>query len=73
MGRQRPWRFSLPPGVADPWFMCELALEMNMPVGELGQRMSNYELCVVWPAFFAERERLRQIEIEKQERQRGAR
>ena len=73
MGRQRPWRFSLPLGVADPWFMCELALEMNMPVGELGQRMSNYELCVVWPAFFAERERLQRIEMEKQERQRGAR
>ena len=49
MGRQRPLRISLPLGVADPWFMCELALEMNMPVGELGQRMSNYELCVVGP------------------------
>jgi hypothetical protein len=33
--------------------MCELALEMNMPIGELGARMSNYELNVVWPAYFA--------------------
>lgn len=77
MGRQRPWRFSLPLGVSDPWQMCELALEMHMTLGELsygrGTPMSNYELCVVWPAFFAERARLQQIEIAKQEQRRGAR
>ena len=52
--------------------MCELALEMHMPLGELGQRMSNYEACVIWPAFKAERHRLEQIEAEKQQaKQRG--
>ena len=68
MGRQRPWRFSLPPSIADPFFVGELALEMHMPVGELGQRMSNWELCVYWPAWFAERNRLERIEAEKAER-----
>lgn len=72
MGRQRPWRFQLPLGIADTYFMCELALELHMPVGELGQRMSNYEACVIWPAFFAERARLQRIDAEK-EQQRGAR
>lgn len=67
MGRQRPWRFSLPPGIADPYFMCELALEMKMPLGELGQRMSNWEACVIWPAFFAERQRLQATEAARQE------
>lgn len=52
----------LPLSVADPLFLAELALEMRMPVGELGRRMSNYELTVFWPAFFAERERQRQVE-----------
>jgi hypothetical protein len=47
----------LPLGVADPLFLGELALELKMPVGELGQRMSNYELNVFWPAFFASRRR----------------
>jgi hypothetical protein len=47
----------LPPSIADPIFMCELALELGMPVGELGQRMSNHELCVVWPLFFDYRRR----------------
>jgi hypothetical protein len=47
--------------------MCELALELGMPVGELGFRMSNYELNVVWPAFFKERQRVRQIEQDRQE------
>lgn len=44
-------QMELAPGVADPMFLCELALEMGMPVSELGQRMSNYELCVLWPAY----------------------
>lgn len=45
----------LPPNVANPLFLAELALEMKMPVGELGQRMSNHELTVFWPAYFAHR------------------
>jgi hypothetical protein len=44
-------------GVPDPIFMCELALEMKMPVGELADRMSAHELGVVWPAFFRWRQR----------------
>jgi hypothetical protein len=39
-------------GVADPMFLCDLALQLGMPVSELGQRMSNYELNVTWPAYF---------------------
>lgn len=34
-------------------FVHELALQLRMPVGELGNRMSNYELNVLWPAYFA--------------------
>ena len=68
------WVLQLPPGVADPLFMCELALEMNMPVSELGQRMSNYELCVVWPEYFAYRRRENERQQEKQQQaQRGRR
>lgn len=37
---------------------------MNMPVAELGRRMSNYELTVIWPAFFAARAELRKLEAE---------
>jgi hypothetical protein len=46
--------------------MCELALEMGMSLQDLGRRESNYNVCVTWPAFFAERARLNQIEEEKQ-------
>lgn len=46
----------LPPGVADPIFQCELALELSMTVGELshgrGTPMSAHELTVTWPLFF---------------------
>jgi hypothetical protein len=44
-------------GVPDPIFMCELALELKMPVGELADRMSAHELGVLWPAFFRYRQR----------------
>ena len=48
--------------------MCELAELLHMPVGELGQRMSNHELCVVWPEYFAYKAR----EAKRQEaKQRG--
>lgn len=39
-----------------------------MPLGELGMRMSAYELCVIWPAFYAERERLAAMERAKQDK-----
>lgn len=51
---------SLPPDVADPLFLAELALEMKMPVGELGQRMSNWELNVFWRAYFAHKAELKE-------------
>jgi hypothetical protein len=50
--------------------MCELALELKMPVGELGQRMSNQELCVMWPQFFAWRRRAEEREANKQQSRR---
>jgi hypothetical protein len=53
--------------VSDPLFVAELALEMKMPVGELGQRMSNYELCVFWPAYFAQKHRHDEAEARKRE------
>lgn len=69
----RTWSLQLPPGVADPLFQCELALEMKMPLGELGQRMSNYEMCVIWPEYFAYRRREAQRQQDRQEEQRRRR
>lgn len=51
--------FETAPGVTDPIFLCELALELKMPVGELCHRMSAHELTVVWPAYFAYRDKAR--------------
>lgn len=66
----RTWMYQLPPGVVDPLFTHELALELGMTVGELGRRMSCHELTVSWPAFFdyRQREAERQAEREKQRR-----
>jgi hypothetical protein len=49
----------LAPGLVDPIFLHELALELGMPVGEMCARMSAHELAVSWPAFFAYRDRAR--------------
>ena len=57
----------LPLGVADPIFLCELALELHMPVGEIGARMSARELSVMWPAYFAWREEAQDRERERAE------
>lgn len=59
---------TLPPGVADPIFLCELAETLGMTIGDLGRRMSAHELTVVWPEFFAykAREQKRQEEKEKE-------
>lgn len=46
------------PGIVDPLFLHELALEMGMPVGEMCERMSAHELCVEWPAYFVARARI---------------
>lgn len=53
--------------------MCELALEMGMSLQDLGHRESNFNVCVTWPAFFAERARLREIEERKREQAEEAR
>ena len=63
----------LPLTVPDPLYLHELALELGMPVGELGQRMSARELCVEWPAFFRARTRIREQEEEKANQPRGRR
>lgn len=51
--------------------MCEMALELKMTVGELcygrGTPMSSHELAVVWPAFYAHRERVHEREKTRQE------
>jgi hypothetical protein len=61
----------LPPGVVDPIFVCEMALELNMTIGELchgrGTPMSLHELAVVWPAFFDYRRRQNELEDEKRQ------
>lgn len=62
----RTWLWQMPPGVADPLFEHELALELHMPVGELYDRMSLHELTVRWPAFFAYRQREAERQAEKQ-------
>ena len=56
----------LPQGVADPIAMHELAEHLHMPVGELGRRMSNHELVVEWPAYFAHKQREAEAEAKKQ-------
>ncbi len=61
----------LPPGVSDPIFTHELALELGMTVSELGQRMSTHELTVAWPEFFAWRRREQARQEEKQKDRRG--
>lgn len=61
----------LPPGVPDPMFLCELALELKMPVSELGDRMSAHELTVMWPAFFRARAREAKREADNKQQGRG--
>ncbi len=57
----------LPPGVTDPLFLHELALELHMPVGEMCKRMSARELCVDWPLFFEYRRREADREATRQQ------
>ena len=56
-----------------PLFLCDLALRLGMPVGEMCSRMSAHELSVIWPAYFAveaEREKRAQREQQIRDRQR---
>lgn len=57
----------LAPGVVDPMFLHELALELHMPVGEMCERMSAHELTVMWPAFFEVRARAQKREQKREE------
>lgn len=59
----------LPLSVADPLFLAELALELKMPVGQMCREMSNYELCIFWPSYFAHR--AAQKEAEEQNKRGG--
>lgn len=54
-------------GVVDPIYLCELALELRMPVGELGSRMSAHELTVMWPAYLAWRAEHQEREAQRAE------
>ena len=58
----------LRPGMVEPMFLHELALELGMSVSEIGQRMSAHELTVEWPAYFAARRAEQEKETRKQER-----
>lgn len=57
----------MPPGVTDPLFLHELALELKMSIRQLGESMSAHELTVLWPAYFRYRER--QLEAAERKRQ----
>lgn len=57
----------LPPGMADPLFLHELALRLHMPVGEMCNRMSAHELTVLWPAYFERQSIIAQRERDAQE------
>jgi hypothetical protein len=59
----------LPPGIADPIWTCQLARELKMTVRDLGERMTAYELTILWPAFFAWEVR----NAEREERKAGGR
>lgn len=58
---------ALPEGMPDPIFLCELALELKMPVGELGERMSAHELHAIWPAYYRHKHRENKRAQEKAE------
>lgn len=61
----------LPPGIPDPIYLHELALELRMTVAELthgrGARMSAHELGVEWPAFYRWKQRNAGREAKKRE------
>jgi hypothetical protein len=59
--------WSLPRDVADPWLLCELAETLGMTLSDLGARASNYEVCVIWPAYKAEKNRIAEFQQHRQE------
>lgn len=64
----RTWLMPLPPGVTDPIFVCTLAMDLGMTITEVGERMSAHELTVVWPQFYAYRQREAQRQQEREGR-----
>lgn len=62
----------MPTGTADLIFMCELALELGLTVGELthgrGTPMSAHELTITWPMYFQYRARAEKREAEARRR-----
>jgi hypothetical protein len=51
----------------DPIYLHRLALRLGMPVGEMCERMSAHELCVLWPAYFEVEERMAEREAAKEQ------
>ena len=43
-----------------------------MTLEELGNRESNYNVCVLWPCFFAERARVKEVQRVQQEHEQEA-
>lgn len=62
-----PQALPLPLTVADPIWTMQLAESLHMTVQDLGNRMSLYELCVLWPAYFRWKQRAETRERRKQE------
>lgn len=62
----RTWMQQLPPGVPDPMFLHDLALEMGLPVAEMCERMSAHELTVEWIAYYEARDFIRAQEEAEQ-------
>jgi hypothetical protein len=57
----------LPPGVIDPLFLHELALELHMTVREMCNQMDAHELTVCWPLYFEYRNREAERQAAKQD------
>lgn len=68
----KTWLWQTPPGVSNPLFEHELALQLHMTVGELhngrGTPMSLHELTVRWPLFFGYQRRVAEEERQRRER-----
>lgn len=67
------WVMQMAPGMVDPIFQCELALELGktireMTTGEPG--MSAHELCCIWPLYNAYKQRELERQAEEQEQRR---
>lgn len=57
------------PGIPDPLFLHELAIELGMTKRQLVENMSAHELCVEWPLYFRYRRGEAERQRKEQERQ----